>query len=87
MTTDQKVKSPSSMNGYFLTEINEISNSSDYQDYQDVDFDTSGIAVDVTSTKVAVYVSPRILGTTISESSEKFKSIKEIGRVRRKALS
>ena len=50
MTTDQKVKSPFSMNGYFLTEINEISNSSDYQDYQNVDFDTSGIAVDVKST-------------------------------------
>ena len=34
-----------------LTEINEISNSSAYQDFYDIDFETSGIALDIAETK------------------------------------
>ena len=33
-----------------LTEINEISNSSDYQEFYDIDFETSGIALDLNDT-------------------------------------
>ena len=36
-----------------LTEINEISNSSAYQDFYDIDFETSGIALDIAETKEA----------------------------------
>ena len=34
-----------------LTEINEISNSSAYQDFYNIDFETSGIALDIAETE------------------------------------
>ena len=83
-TTDRKVTTPSSMNGHFLTEIDEISNSSDFQDYRNIDFDTSGIGDDLIPAKFSD-VSPRVLGTIISDNCETLKSIKEIGKVPGKA--
>ena len=88
-----RIETPLSSHGHFLTDINEISNSSDYQDcetiVETIEFETSGIAPDIVSTKrEGGDISPRIIETLITETSERNRmKFKEIGRISGKTSS
>ena len=68
-----------------LTEINEISNSSAYQDFYDIDFETSGIALDIAETKEANLSTVRertpISRHQTSCSPVAWQAVDEIGRM------
>ena len=72
-----------------MTDIYEISNSSDYQDYEHVEFETSGSALGMVSTKRGGDISPRVLETLITNCSEQNDRmpINEIGRMSGRASS